>query len=336
MAVVKAFAYGSEAHAIAKKLEALGVDYFAVAYAKEGAALRKAGIKVPIMVLHPQIANCGEIIEHCLEPCLYSPRILQAFLKTAKAAGQKAYPVHLKFNTGLNRLGFIGTEIKGIQEQAKQCPEIQIRSVFSHLAASDDKNEEAFTRGQIASFQKLADQLDQALGHTPFRHILNTSGIIHYPEFQMDMVRSGIGLYGFGNDTRVDTALRPVASLKTTISQIHTIAAQETVGYNRAFTAKEKRITATLPLGHADGIGRQYGHGKTYVTVKGNKAPIIGNVCMDMLMIDVTGIDCQEGDEVILFGENPTAEEFASTAQTISYELLTGISQRVKRIVVEK
>ncbi|MEO1012490.1 MAG: alanine racemase [Bacteroidota bacterium] len=336
LAVVKAFAYGSAANAVAKKLEALGVDYFAVAYAKEGVALRKAGVKAPIMVLHPQMGNCREIVEHCLEPCLYSLRILEGFLKTAKSAGQRAYPVHLKFNTGLNRLGFGGKDIKAIKEHAKRCPQIQIRSVFSHLAASDDKNEATFTHGQIHSFQKLAVQLNQALDQAPFRHILNTSGIINYPEFQMDMVRSGIGLYGFGNDIGVDAALRPVASLKTTISQMHTISAQETVGYNRAFTAKEKRTTATLPLGHADGIGRQYGQGKTYVRVNGSLVPIVGNVCMDMLMIDITGVDCKEGDEVTVFGEKPTAEEFAATAGTISYELLTGISQRVKRRVIDK
>jgi alanine racemase len=173
------------------------------------------------------------------------------------------------------------------------------------------------------------------MGHPTFKHILNTSGIINYPEAQFDMVRSGIGLYGFANDADIDTHLRPIACLKTIISQMHNISPGESVGYNRAFASPHQMVTATLPLGHADGIGRQYGNGKAYVNVNGKHAPIIGNVCMDMIMIDITGITCQEGDEVVVFGKDPNAEAFAAFAGTISYELLTGISQRVKRIFID-
>jgi alanine racemase len=331
LGVVKAFAYGSDAEQIALKLEALGADYFAVAYVKEGIALREAGITKPILVLHPQPGNFEELIRHCLEPSLYSPRILQAFLAVAASQGQRSYPVHLKFNTGLNRLGFWENDVSFILEQLKERAEIKVISVFSHLAASEDPAEKEFTLRQITAFQKIADCLDVTLANKPFRHILNTSGILNYAGAQFDMVRSGIGLYGFGNDAKIDPQLKPMATLKTVISQIHRIGPGESVGYNRGFTSKDHRTTATLPLGHADGVGRQYGHGKTYVTVNGNKALIIGNVCMDMIMIDITDIDCREGDEVIVFGSHPTAVTFASSAQTISYELLTGISQRVKR-----
>lgn len=335
LAVVKAFAYGSEAIGIAKRLEELQVDYFAVAYVKEGVALRNAGIKTPILVLHPQPVHFGLLIDKCLEPSLYAPKILRLFLKEASENGQKGYPVHIKFNTGLNRLGFWENDIDFIASQLKGREELNICSLFSHLAASDAKEEREFTLRQIENFKKIAEEFDEKLGAAPFKHILNTSGIINYPEAQFDMVRSGIGLYGFGNDAGVDKELKPIATLKTVISQIHKIEPHESVGYNRKFTSDGYRMTATLPIGHADGIGRQYGNGKTFVSVNGKKAPIIGNVCMDMIMIDITGIDCKEGDEVVVFGKHPSAEEFAATADTISYELLTSVSQRVKRIYIE-
>ncbi len=335
LGVVKAFAYGSDSVKIAQKLEELGVDYFAVAYVKEGVQLRDAGVKTPILVLHPQAANFEQLIARCLEPSLYSPKILREFLEVAKKLEQKNYPVHIKFNTGLNRLGFCENDIDYIREKIEGRNEIKVTSIFSHLAASEDLNEKEFTQTQIGNFKKIIQEFDEKLDHTPFKHLLNTSGIINYPEAQFDMVRSGIGLYGFGNDAEIDTALKPVATLKTIISQIHKIEPGETVGYNRAFASKGYQITATLPLGHADGIGRQYGNGKTYVSVNEQKAPIIGNVCMDMIMIDITNIDCQAGDEVVVFGESPNAEEFASSTKTISYELLAGISQRIKRVFVE-
>ncbi|MBO0321086.1 alanine racemase [Muricauda sp. CAU 1633] len=335
LAVVKAFAYGSDMVAIAQKMEKLGADYLAVAYAKEGALLRDAGIKTPILVLHPLPANFDEIIDRCLEPSLYSRKILVEFLEVAKAKNQKAYPIHIKFNTGLNRLGFNEADVDFVAEQLKDNQEIKVASLFSHLAASEDLDEKPFSLGQIESFKKNSTTLSQKLGYAPIRHMLNTSGILNYPEAQFEMVRSGIGLYGYGNDSTIDPQLKPVASLKTIISQIHHIDANETVGYNRAFTSDSPRKTATLPLGHADGIGRQYGNGKASVLIHGKKAPIIGNVCMDMIMVDVSGIDCQEGDEALVFGQDKSAENFAAGAKTISYEILTAISQRVKREIIE-
>lgn len=334
LGVVKAFAYGSDSIIIAKKLEALGADYLAVAYVKEGVVLRDAGIQTPILVMHPLPVSFDEMIERCLEPSLYSPKILNEFLEAAKRQAQKDYPVHLKFNTGLNRLGFAGSDVDYLAAQLSGRKEIKVTSILSHLAASEDYNEEAFTATQIEAFETISLEIHKKLDARPFRHLLNTSGIINYPEAQYDMVRSGIGLYGFGNDSKIDKQLRPIATLKTVISQIHTMAAGESIGYNRAFVANFPRTTATLPIGHADGIGRQYGNGKAYVTVHGKKAPTIGNVCMDMIMVDITDIDCHEGDEVIVFGGNHTADAFARGAATISYELLTGISQRVKRRVL--
>ncbi|WP_036386207.1 alanine racemase [Muricauda sp. MAR_2010_75] len=335
LAVVKAFAYGSDMISVAQKMEQLGVDYLAVAYAKEGSLLRDAVIKTPILVLHPLPANFDEIIDRCLEPSLYSRKILVEFLEVAKAKNQKAYPVHIKFNTGLNRLGFNEADVDFVADKLKDSQEVKVASLFSHLAASEDLEEKPFSLDQINTFKKISKNFIKKLGYVPIRHMLNTSGILNYPEAQFEMVRSGIGLYGYGNDAEVDSQLKPVASLKTIISQIHHIEANETVGYNRAFTSKGSRKTATLPLGHADGIGRQYGNGKASVLIHGKKAPIIGNVCMDMIMVDVTGIDCEEGNEAIVFGPNKSAEDFAAGAQTISYEILTAISQRVKREIIE-
>lgn len=334
LSVVKAFAYGSDTEVIAKKLEELGTDYFAVAYTNEGVALRDAGITKPILVLHPQEVSFDSIIERCLEPSIYSKNILNEFLKTAKKHGQNNYPVHLKFNTGLNRLGFREEDIEHIAAILHTNNEIKAVSVFSHLAASEDHSEKEFTEEQIRLFQTIAEQLDALLPYRPFRHLLNTSGILNYTNAQYDMVRSGIALYGYGNEAKIDGELKPVARLKTIISQIHHLKPNESVGYNRGFTSSSPKLTATLPLGHADGIGRHYGNGKTFVSVHGKKAPIIGNVCMDMIMIDITDIECNEGDEVIIFGPELSAQEFSETANTISYELLTGISQRVKRRIL--
>jgi alanine racemase len=335
LGVVKAFAYGSDAVNIARQLEQLGADYLAVAYAQEGVNLRLGGIQLPILVLHPQEANFDEIITHQLEPSLYSLKIVKGFLAAVQKQGKTAYPVHLKFNTGLNRLGLNEKDFPDLLDGIQHRQELRIVSVLSHLAATEDEAERAFTKRQIQRFTTVAGVLEKQLGYTLIKHILNTSGILNYPEAQFDMVRSGIGLYGFGNDAGVDAQLKPVAALKTIIAQIHTLEANESVGYNRAYISNARCVTATLPLGHADGIGRQYGNGKAYVSINGQKAYVIGNVCMDMIMVDITGIGCEEGDEAIIFGAVPTAEAFASFAGTISYELLTGISQRVKRVLIE-
>ena len=331
LAVVKAFAYGSDSVEIAKHLQKLNVDYFAVAYAKEGVALRDAGITTPILVLHPQPINFKTIIERCLEPSLYNAKVLNEFIKVAEGQSQSDYPVHIKFNTGLNRLGFWENDLDYIVSKLNSTNSIIAKSIFSHLAASEDANEIDFTHQQIHTFKIIAKAFESKIGYKPWLHLCNTSGVINYPEAHFDMVRCGIGLYGFGNSPKEDENLNPIASLKSVISQIHKIEKDETVGYNRAYLSKGFEKTATIPIGHADGINRIYGNGNGFVIINGKKAPIIGNVCMDMIMVNITDIDCKEGDEVIVFDSNYKASHLAESASTISYEILTAISQRVKR-----
>lgn len=333
LAVVKAFGYGTEPIEVAKYLEHLNVDYLAVAYTSEGVDLRKAGIKTAILVLHPQPANFELLIDNFLEPNLYNKRVLVEFLAITKKKKLKNYPIHIKFNTGLNRLGFSEKDVDFIIKTLSKATQVKIISLFSHLAASEDKNEVEFTRQQIQSFRNIANRFAAKIEYKPMLHQLNTSGILNYPEAQFDMVRCGIGLYGFGNDPEFTKHLKLVAALKSTISQIHLIEPNESVGYNRAYKSSEFARTATIPIGHADGIFRAFGNGKGYVTINGRKAPIVGNVCMDMLMVNITDIDCDEGDEVIIFDNQETINDLAQRIDTISYEVLTAISHRVKRIV---
>lgn len=336
LAVVKAFGYGSDDIIVAQELVALGVDYFSVAYANEGLRLRKSKIETPILVLHPLPANFDLILERCLEPSIYSRKMLRDFIVFAKRKQQHNYPIHLKFNTGLNRLGFEKQDIEWILEQLHKTSSVKVASIFSHLAATEDPSELKFTKSQLACFKSISDILISKLGYAPLLHTLNTSGILNYSEAQYDMIRTGIGLYGFGNSPEENEKLIPIASLKTVISQIHSIKPGDSVGYNRGYIAKNAKKSATLPLGHADGISRAFGNGVGWVTIKNKKAPILGNVCMDMLMVDITDIECQEGDEVIVFGLNPTAEELSTAIGSISYELITNISERVKRSVRRK
>lgn len=333
MAVVKAFAYGSEAVSIATKLEHLGVDFFAVAYLKEGIALRKGGVRKPILVLHPQSPNLDDLFAYKLTPNIYSHSILDAFI--AKSKKQKNYPIHLKFNTGLNRLGFLESDIDKILSKING-KKIQVEGIFSHLAASEDLKERSFSLGQLEKFNRIAEKMITGLGYKPLLHFCNTSGILNYPQAHFDLVRSGIGLYGFGNSAEENKNLIPVAELKTIISQIHHIKKGESVGYNRGYIAEKPTKTATLPLGHADGINRIYGKGKGVVYIHGKPAPIIGNVCMDMIMVDISHIECAEGDEVVIFGKENSAEDFAHNAGTISYELITSISQRIERKILNE
>lgn len=331
LAVVKAFAYGSDSEQIALHLQNLNVDYFAVAYTAEGVALRDAGITKPILVLHPQPVNLKTIINRCLEPSLYNAKILNAFQKVARELNQEKYPVHIKFNTGLNRLGFWENDVDYVVSKLKQDSSLYATSIFSHLAASEDLNETTFTKTQISNFKTIAENFTNAIGYKPLMHICNTSGVLNFPEAHFDMVRCGIGLYGFGNSEKENKNFIPIASLTSIISQIHLIEKNESVGYNRAFKSLDLKKIATIPIGHADGIGRQYGNGKGFVHINNQKASIIGNVCMDMIMVDITNIDCNEGDEVNIFDKIHTAEELAKASNTISYELITSISQRVKR-----
>ncbi|MDC9722775.1 MAG: alanine racemase [Urechidicola sp.] len=332
LVVVKAFGYGSDAIIIAKHLQNK-VDYFAVAYTQEGVALRTAGIKTPILVLHPQVENLELLVTHQLEPNLYSHRILDAFIALAKSKNLIDYPIHLKFNTGLNRLGFLSSELPKITSKLKSNTSVIVNSIFSHLAASEDKNESDYSLQQIDAFKKIATDFENHFGFRPTLHMCNTSGILNYPQAHFDMVRLGIGLYGFANEKEKTDALKNVISLHSCISQIHAINIGDSVGYNRGCIANKQMKIATIPIGHADGISRSLGNGNGFVHINNQKTFIVGNVCMDMIMVDVTDIKCNEGDEVIIFDNQETVERLAKNSDTISYELLTAISQRIKRNV---
>lgn len=332
MVMVKAFGYGNGGYEIAKLLEHHKVDYLGVAFADEGIELRKAGIKVPIMVLNPENSSFNAMIAYDLEPEIYSITGLNAFLKVAQQRNISSYPIHLKMDTGMHRLGFQKNDLEVLSEILKNNNFIFIKSIFSHLAASDDLTFKDFTLNQIHLYTEFYDNISSSLNHKPFRHILNTSGIFNYAEFQMEMVRLGIGLYGVGNSEEENKQLLNVSTLKSIISQIRTVEANESIGYSRKFMVKDNMQVATIPIGYADGIRRAWGNEKGYVLINNQKATILGNICMDMLMVDVSEIKCKAGDEVIIFGEKPHVKEIANVTLTIPYEVFVGISQRVKRI----
>ena len=332
MVMVKAFGYGNGGFEIAKLLEHHKVDYLGVAFADEGISLKSAGINVPIMVMNPENTSFSAIIQHQLEPEIYSIKGLKAFLKMAEQKKLKHFPIHLKIDTGMHRLGFEEEHLSELIAILKGNETVQIKSILSHLATSDDLKQDAFAQSQIALFEQLSTQLISELKIKPIRHILNTSGISNYPDAQYDMVRLGIGLYGISNDEEEQKYLENVGTLKSVISQIRTIEAGESVGYGRRFMADKTTKIATIPIGYADGIRRSWGNEVGYVVINGKEAKIVGSVCMDMLMVDVTEIDCKEGQSVIIFGENPTVNLMAKALNTIPYEILTGISQRVKRV----
>jgi alanine racemase len=332
MVMVKAFGYGNGGFEIAKLLEHHKVDYLGVAFADEGISLKSAGITVPIMVLNPESTSFSALIQHQLEPEIYSIKGLKAFLKIAEQKKLKHFPIHIKIDTGMHRLGFEEENIQELSQILKGNESVQVKSILSHMATSDDMKHDAFSKSQIALFEKLSSQLQTSLNIKPIRHILNTSGITNYPEAQYDMVRLGIGLYGISNDYEEQKELENVGTLKSIISQIRTIEKGESVGYGRRFIAEKETIIATIPIGYADGIRRAWGNGVGYVLINNKQAKIIGSVCMDMLMVDVTNIDCKEGQTVIVFGENPTVNFMTKQLNTIPYEILTSISQRVKRV----
>ena len=332
MVMVKAFGYGNGGYEIAKLLEHHKVDYLGVAFADEGIALRKAGITVPIMVLNPENSSFNAMIAYDLEPEIYSITGLKAFLKIAQQRNISSYPIHLKMDTGMHRLGFQENDLSELADLLKNNNFIFVKSIFTHLAASDDLAFKDFTLNQIHLFTEFYDKISASLNHKPFRHILNTSGIFNYAEFQMEMVRLGIGLYGVGNSDEENKHLLNVSTLKSIISQIRTVHEHESIGYSRKFMVKNEMQVATIPIGYADGIRRLWGNEKGYVIINNQKAIILGNICMDMLMVDVTNINCLAGDEVIIFGEKPHVKEIAKVSFTIPYEVFVGISQRVKRI----
>jgi alanine racemase len=337
MAMVKAFSYGSGSFEIANALQFNKIDYLAVAYADEGIELRKAGIRIPIMVMNAEQASIPGIIEYNLEPDVYSFRILNQLIEYLQITNDnRTINVHLEIDTGMHRLGFKAEDVNQLIVRLKNQRSIRIQSIFSHLVGSEDHTLDTFTRKQIKEFEQIANSIAQHFNYPIVKHIANSAAIARFPEAHFDMVRLGIGLYGISNYDFEKSRLQTVATLRTIISQIHFVKAGDTVGYNKkGILTKDSKI-ATIPIGYADGLSRRLSNGKGAFYVNGFMAPVVGNVCMDMTMIDVSNIPCNEGDEVIIFGEKNPITAIAQQAETIPYEILTGISRRVKRVYYQE
>lgn len=335
MVMVKALSYGSGLAEIARALQFHKVDYLAVAVADEGVELRQAGIDLPIVVMNPEEHSFENMIEFRLEPNIYSEQVYESFRRVLQQHAVVRYPVHLKLDTGMHRLGFGSVEkVQSLAEKLAAQEQMVVRSVFSHLAASDEAVHDEFTRGQMRQFQELSAIITEKLSYKIIRHILNSAGIERFPEFQFEMIRLGIGLYGVSSVG--NTRVKSISRLKTSVSQIQRIGAGETVGYGRKGVVAKVSDIAVLPIGYADGYDRRLSNGVGQVFVNGQFARIIGNVCMDMCMADVTGLNVAVGDEVELMGENIPVTQIAEAIGTIPYEVLTGISQRVKRVYLQE
>jgi Alr-MurF fusion protein len=334
MVMVKAFSYGSGDVEIAKALQLQRVDYLAVAVTDEGKELRQAGITVPVIVMSPEPHSFQQMIDYQLEPNLYSVQLAEEFSRIVAINALDQFPVHLKIDTGMNRLGLkTEEEIMQIMQLLKANPHLKVRSLFSHLAASDDPTFDNFTNGQIIRFGILSSMVIASLEYPVMRHMLNSAGIERFPEYQYEMVRLGIGLYGISS---TQLALMPVSRLRSLVTQIKMVGPEETVGYNRSGKVEKPSTIAIVPAGYADGLDRRLGNNNGKVYINGKIASIVGNICMDMCMINVTGIPCKPGDEAEFFGENIPVQEVAGIVGTIPYEILTGISQRVKRIYTQE
>ncbi len=339
MAMVKAFSYGSGSFEIANVLQFHHVDYLAVAYADEGVELRKAGIVMPIMVMNPEEQSYDAMIHYNLEPEIYSLRVLGLFEERVKRSERRKIqliPIHIKLDTGMHRLGFDEEEVDELIVRVQNNKQLVIKSVFSHLAASDEPEHDEFTEKQIKKLDELSEKIKTHFGYPILKHILNTAGISRFPNAQFDMVRLGIGLYGIGSNVEEQSQLQNVSTLKTSISQIKTIPIHETIGYSRKGLASRDMRIATVPIGYADGLSRKLSNGKGRMMINGVAAPIIGNVCMDMCMLDITGINVNENDEVIVFGDINPITEVAKSSETIPYEVLATISRRVKRVYYQE
>jgi alanine racemase len=333
MAMVKAFSYGSGGAEIASVLQFHKVAYLGVAYADEGVELVQAGITLPIMVINPEAASFSTIIEHNLQPVIYSLQLLRAFEEYVKTQGLIHYPVHLEVETGMNRLGFPVEEMELAASHLAQNNTLTVQSLFSHLAASEDRAQDAFTEQQSNRFHQAASILQTHLGYSFLKHVANTAAIIRHPQLQLDMVRLGIGLYGIASDAEEVMQLEPVATLRSTIAQIKTVRKGESVSYNRRGVVQRDSRIATVRIGYADGYSRRFSNGVGKMWVKGQPALVIGTVCMDMTMIDVTDLEgVQEGDDVIVFGKEISVEEMARWIGTIPYEVMTSVQRRVKRV----
>jgi alanine racemase len=337
MAMVKAFAYGSGSYEIANLLQYAGVDYLTVAYTDEGIALRKAGIKMPIMVMSPDANSFDRMIVWKLEPELFNFQSLSSFLSIAQTLAVSKYPVHIKLDTGMHRLGFNPEDINELGNKIAENSAIEVVSIFSHLAASDDPKEDAFTGQQGQLFEQMSNALMEKLPNRPMRHICNSAGIVRHPELQHDMVRLGLGLYGVDASHVLQNKLRQTSTLKTSIAQVRNIPAGDNIGYGHHTMAAQDMRIATICIGYADGYPRTLGNGRAYVLIHGKPAKTIGSICMDMCMVDITDIpEAKEGDDAVIFGKGLTVIELAKWAGTISYEIMTSISQRVKRVYVNE
>lgn len=338
MAMVKASSYGAGKVEVANRLQYNHVDYLTVAYSDEGVELRRNGITLPIMVMNPEEESFDNIIRYHLEPDIYSFRILELFSEAAKLyAPGSQIDIHVELDTGMHRLGFAPDDMDKLAEVLENKNMLRVRSIFSHLACSEDPAMDDFTRMQIERFRKGSSRLKELLKRDDILcHILNSSGITRFPEAQFDMVRLGIGLYGISPEPDVQSKLKPVSTLKTRISQLKAIPSGDSVGYNCRWVAQRDSRIAIIPIGYADGLSRHLGYGKGCVWIGGCEVPIIGSICMDMCFVDVTGVDCNEGDEVIVFGSAESLCKMAEAAGTIPYELLTSVSPRVKRIYVSE
>jgi|TARA_B110000908_G_scaffold162969_1_gene209048 alanine racemase len=330
MAMVKAFSYGAGTVEIPKILEQEGVDYLGVAYTEEGIALRNNGIKTPIVVLNPEPGSFSDLISYDLQPEIYSLQELDEFVRDLIVAGKQDYPIHIKLETGMNRLGFLPNEIPKLIQYITSQPEVYIKTVFSHLSSADDKEEVDFTLEQIKKFELYSNQLTSAFNYPIDRHILNTAGIENYPEYQFDMVRLGIGMYGI--NVSDNSEIKPISSLKTVIIQLKNLKKGDSIGYGRQTKAEGEMTIAILPIGYSDGLRRSLGNGNYSFYVNGKQCSLAGNICMDICMMDVTNCEVKVGDEVEIFGEHNSIEDLANTMGTIPYEVLTSISQRVKRV----
>ena len=336
MAMVKAMSYGSGSFEIANILQFHHVDYLAVAYSDEGVELRKAGITLPIMVMNPEVQSFEAMIRYRLEPEIYNFRLLNQLNEVLRKHDGDPFRIHIKLDTGMRRLGFEEGDINELVVRLRNNKNIRVESVFSHLAASDEAEHDGFTRIQLDRFTRMSKDIQQEFEYPISRHILNSSGILRFSEAQFDMVRLGIGLYGFAATNNEQQQLQHVATLKTTISQIKNVPANETIGYSRRGKLSRDSIIATVAIGYADGINRRLGNGTGSMLVNGKRAPIVGSVCMDMCMLDITDIPAREGDEVIVFGTDLPVIEMATALGTIPYEVLAGVSQRVKRVYYQE
>ena len=332
MVMVKAFAYGSGSYEIANLLQFHRVDYLAVAYTDEGVSLREHGISLPIMVMSPAGDSFAKLQQYHLEPEIYSLDILEACLQALPYDPNYQQNIHLKLDTGMHRLGFTERDLEEVYARLAATSQLRVVSMFSHLAGADEALHNDFSQLQVTRFRQMAAQIETRLGYPIIKHILNSAGIVRFPEHQMDMVRLGIGLYGVEATGTQQNALRLVGQLKTTVSQVKTVAAGDTVGYSRKGIADEPKQIATIAIGYADGYDRRFGNGVGQVVINGQRANTIGNICMDMSMLDITGLEVKAGDSVEIFGENSNLTAMAQKIGTIPYELLTNVNGRVKRV----